>query len=62
MTSHTTKKTGYTDGKSNRLGQGGRAQQLKDKGLSGGLIGHIGRTLYGKKKMAKWSAAGRKSS
>lgn len=58
---YTTNKTGTTDGKSNALGGGGRAQQLKDKGMSGALIGFIGRKLYGKKRMAKMSAASRKS-
>lgn len=58
--SKTTKKTGTTNGKSNKLGMGGRAQQLKNKGMSGALIGYIGRSLYGKKKMANWSSKGRK--
>lgn len=56
----TTKKSGTTDGKSNALGGGGRAQQLKDKGMSGALIGYIGRKLYGNKKMAAMSAKGKK--
>lgn len=56
-----TKKTGTTDGKSNKLGGGGRFQQLKDKGVSGGLAAFIGRKLYGGKKMATMSAAGKKS-
>lgn len=38
-----TKKTGSTKGKSNALGHGGRAQQLKDKGVPGGVIGEIAR-------------------
>ncbi len=49
-----------TDGKSNALGGGGRVQQLKSQGLSGGLIGYIGRKLYGKKKMTNMSSAGKK--
>lgn len=38
-----TKKTGTYKGKSNELGHGGRAQQLKDKGVPGGVIGAIAR-------------------
>ena len=53
------KHTGSTDGKSNALGGGGRAQQLKNRGMSGALIGYIGRKKYGASAMAKMSAAGR---
>jgi hypothetical protein len=38
-----TKKTGSYKGKSNALGHGGRAQQLKDQGVPGGVIGAIAR-------------------
>lgn len=38
-----TKKTGSFDGKSNKLGEGGRAAQLKAKGVPGGVIGEIAR-------------------
>lgn len=38
-----TKKTGKYKGKSNKLGHGGRAQQLKDKGVPEGVIGWIAR-------------------
>lgn len=38
-----TKKTGTYKGKSNALGHGGRAQQLKDRGVPGGVIGEIAR-------------------
>lgn len=38
-----TVKTGSTDGKSNALGHGGRAQQLKNEGVPGGVIGEIAR-------------------
>jgi hypothetical protein len=38
-----TKKTGTYKGKSNKLGHGGRAQQLKDQGVPGGVIGEIAR-------------------
>lgn len=38
-----TRKEGETDGKSNELGQGGRAQQLEDEGVPGGVIGEIAR-------------------
>ncbi len=54
-------------GKSMRLGGGGRAARLKRKlarrkGVRspGALVGWIGRRKYGKRRMAKWSAAGRK--
>jgi hypothetical protein len=38
-----TRKTGSYDGKSNKLGYGGRAAQLKAKGVPGGVIGAIAR-------------------
>jgi hypothetical protein len=38
-----TKKTGKFEGKSNKLGSGGRAAQLKAKGVPGGVIGAIAR-------------------
>lgn len=38
-----TKKSGTYKGKSNKLGMGGRAKQLKDKGVPGGVIGNIAR-------------------
>ena len=38
-----TKKTGTFAGKSNKLGYGGRAAQLKAKGLSPAVIGMIAR-------------------
>ena len=38
-----TKKSGSYKGKSNKLGQGGRAQQLRDRGVPGGVIGNIAR-------------------
>lgn len=36
-------KTGTYKGKSNELGYGGRAQQLKDRGVPGGVIGNLAR-------------------
>ena len=39
-----TKKTGSFQGKSNALGHGGRAAQLKAKGVPGGVIGNIARS------------------
>lgn len=39
-----TKKTGSFDGKSNKLGHGGRAAQLKAKGVPGAVIGEIARS------------------
>lgn len=38
-----TKKTGSFHGKSNKLGGGGRAAQLKAKGVPGAVIGVIAR-------------------
>lgn len=37
------KKSGSFDGKSNKLGHGGRAAQLKAKGVPGGVIGELAR-------------------
>lgn len=41
--SGSTKKTGSFAGKSNKLGYGGRAAQLKAKGVPQGVIGAIAR-------------------
>lgn len=38
-----TKKTGTYKGKSNKLGHGGRAAQLKSEGVPEGVIGEIAR-------------------
>ena len=38
-----TRKTGSFEGKSNKLGSGGRAAQLEAKGVPGGVIGAIAR-------------------
>ena len=37
------KKTGSFGGESNKLGYGGRANQLKAKGVPGGVIGNLAR-------------------
>jgi hypothetical protein len=37
------RKSGNFEGKSNSLGQGGRAAQLKAKGVPGGVIGNLAR-------------------
>jgi hypothetical protein len=37
------KKTGSFHGKSNKLGEGGRAAQMRAKGVPGGVIGNIAR-------------------
>lgn len=39
-----TKKSGFFHGKSNKLGHGGRAAQLKAQGVPGGIIGMIARS------------------
>lgn len=44
--SSSTKKTGKYKGKSNKLGHGGRAAQLRDKGVPGGVIGAIARRKH----------------
>ncbi len=41
-----TKKTGSFKGKSNKLGSGGRAAQLKARGVPGGVIGQIAREKH----------------
>ena len=40
------KKTGSFEGKSNKLGHGGRAAQLKAKGVPGGVIGEMARKAH----------------
>jgi hypothetical protein len=37
------KKTGKFQGKSNKIGHGGRAAQLKARGVPGGVIGDLAR-------------------
>lgn len=57
-----TKKTGTTKGKSNQLGGGGRAQQLKDAGVPGPVIGAIARKkgVFGHNDFAKGPGKGKK--
>lgn len=40
------KTTGKFEGKSNKLGQGGRAAQLKAQGVPGGVIGNLARRAH----------------
>lgn len=40
------KKTGTFKGKSNKLGHGGRAAQLKTQGVPGGVIGNLARKAH----------------
>lgn len=54
------KKKGKTDGKSNKLGKGGRVKQMEDKGLSPKLAAWIGDKVHGKANMSKWAAKDRK--
>jgi hypothetical protein len=49
----TTRKTGTSYGKSNKLGHGGRAAQLEREGVPGAVIGEIAR--------AKGAAPGQKN-
>lgn len=55
------KKSGKTDGKSNKLGGGGRFQQLKNKGLSSKLAAWIGDRKHSQSKMSSWAAAARRN-
>ena len=60
-TRSTSKKgSGTYKGKSLAPGGGGQFQKCLDSGKSRGLCATIGRKKYGAKKMAKFSAAGRK--
>lgn len=43
------KKSGSFEGKSNKLGHGGRAAQLKAKGVPGGVIGALARKAHAAK-------------
>lgn len=43
-----------------RLGSGGRFRALTRKGMSKALAAYIGRKKYGKRRMAKMAAAGRR--
>lgn len=43
MATKPVKKTGTYKGQSNKLGYGGRAAQLKAKGVPGGVIGKLAR-------------------
>lgn len=40
------KTSGSFEGKSNKLGHGGRAAQLKAKGVPGGVIGNLARAAH----------------
>jgi hypothetical protein len=40
------KKTGKFQGKSNKIGHGGRAAQLKARGVPGGVIGDLARKAH----------------
>ncbi|MDE3023069.1 MAG: hypothetical protein KGI54_14685 [Pseudomonadota bacterium] len=40
------KKSGTFEGKSNKLGYGGRAAQLKAQGVPGGVIGELARKAH----------------
>ena len=48
------KKSGTFKGKSNRLGFGGRAAQLKAKGVPGGVIGNLARAAGAAKGQAHY--------
>lgn len=46
MKSKSIKTSGSFKGKSNKLGYGGRAAQLKAKGVPGGVIGELARKAH----------------
>ena len=48
------KKSGKFQGKSNKLGHGGRAAQLKAKGVPGGVIGNLARKAGAAKGMKNY--------
>lgn len=48
------KKSGTFEGKSNKLGQGGRAAQLKKAGVPGGVIGNLARAAHAAKGQANY--------
>lgn len=54
------KKTGTFQGKSNKLGGGGRFKQLVAQGKSPALAAYIGRKSLGKKKFQSLAAKGKK--
>lgn len=43
---HPVRKSGKFEGKSNKLGHGGRAAQLKAEGVPGGVIGNLARKAH----------------
>jgi hypothetical protein len=43
---HSIKKSGSFEGKSNKLGHGGRAAQLKSQGVPGAVIGELARKAH----------------
>ena len=59
-----TKKSGSFHGKSNKLGHGGRAAQLRAQGVPGGVIGNLARAAHaapGQSNYHKKKAAGQKA-
>lgn len=47
-------------GKSTRPGGGGRFAYLRSRGVPAGVLARAGRKKYGKKRMSRWSAKGRR--
>ena len=54
------KKSGKFDGKSNALGHGGRAAQLKAQGVPGGVIGDLARKAQAAPGMKNYHPGGGK--
>ena len=55
------KHTGSFGGKSNKLGQGGRAAQLKAQGVPGGVIGNLARAAHAAPGQANYHKSKRKT-
>lgn len=53
------KKTGTFNGKSNTLGSGGRAAQLKAQGVPGGVIGELARKAHAAPGQANYHSSNR---
>jgi hypothetical protein len=55
------KKTGSYKGKSNKLGHGGRSQQLRDRGVPEGVIGMMARRAHAAPGQANYHGKSRQS-
>lgn len=55
-----TKHTGSFDGKSNKLGEGGRSAQLKSQGVPDGIIGYLARRAQAAPGQKNYHPSGKK--